>query len=942
MTEAPKSDGFDLTPPTILGLIGPLADKLLTDKILLLFELSSGSLVNANVTATMQLGLDLENAILPTFAEMLGTDIAELHWSNLVEGADCDWSGVVEGALGLTVQGSVLAACCGPKDQQTHVLLQVSTEPEAATTGPLPVEDAVESAMFAPLNAAIGTILFDNDGNVLSLNERAMTAMEDYSEEIVGRNHDTLWPKDMCEAEGYFEFWEKLRQGRSMEGRHKHITALESEVWFHSIFVPIKNSDGFTHQVLQCLVDVSENAFETEKAVEQADAIQKGVPICVFDHEGRIQSMNQAMAAALGHDAADMIGQLDEDYLDKGFARGTTYAEVWEQLKLGNIQKLSIRHRDPNQNIVWLKSTLIPTLDGVGRLLRVIKLGDEITREYDELVNYRALVGAFDEMLGRVEFDGAGSLLTGNKVFHSLFGMDKDDIKGVTLQDMFAGSIRNDNKYKSFWDKMHENIVIQATDEMYTKSGDALYLKAAYCPLFTPNGNFWKMVMIFADVTKSKMHETKLEERMRAIDRSQMMIEYAPDGTVLDVNEAFLSSFSFTEQEVRGQKLETLYEADSKEREKHRKMLENVRDGEPQEGTFRHRTSGGDDIWLQGVYSPILDAKKNVSSLILFASDASNQIQTTLQAKHRLDALNVLLAVAEFDIEGNVTTANDVFLKTFGYSLREIVGQHHSMFCSPDYIQTEEYRELWTQLRRGEGHIGRARRVGRFDRDVHLFCGYVPVFDHDGVVTKIIKCAFEISSMVKLEERIGTASGLISEQVSKSVSATENIRDQALALSDTAKTTSDAAQRSQGELEQTLANFGNVSSEVSELSDIVGTVGEIAVQTSLLAFNAAIEAARAGEHGIGFSIVADEVRKLAERNGDAARGIERHISQLVGHVASGTSITESVLKEVNLQSANIAQSAKVLSTIVAQSEEQAEVMTATIDVAVDLKAAVAE
>lgn len=936
MSESPRTNAFERPEPNLFALAGTLVSHLLSDKVLLLFDMATGTLVSANDMAQAQLGLDLDNAIQPTFAEMCGADAGDAYWSQLTAEMECAWSGPVEGGLGLTLSGEIVAAPCGMAADKTHILLQLTP---LATAEAAPESESAPPEVLAAAQA-IGTILYDNDGNILSMNDRAMTAMEDYGEELIGRNHDTLWPKDMCEDESYFEFWEKLRQGRSVEGRYKHLSALETEVWFQSIFVPITDHEGHTTKILQCLMDVSESTYASEKAVEQADAIQKAVPMCSLDSEGHLKTVNTLFAKSLGHDPDDMIGEHDATYLDKGFARGTLYGQVWEQLNLGNIQKLAVRHRDKEQSIVWHKSTMIPIMDGNNRLKSVIKVTDEVTEEYEDLVNFRATIAASDEMIGRAEFDGSGQLMNGNKLFRKLFSLESEDFKAASLQDLFAGAMRNEARYRSFWDKMHEKTVIQKTDEMQSSSGETIYVTASYCPIFTPNGNFWKMVMFFVNVTENKLREMKLEERMRAINRTQLMIEYAPDGRVLDVNQGFLDAFKLTEQEVKGQKLNTMLSDDPKDAESHRQLWERLRDGEPQRGAFRHHTHGGEDVWLEGAYSPIMGPKQNLSSVILFASDVTTQKHDALEARYQIDALNTLLAVAEFDVSGGVLTANEVYLKTFGYSLREVVGQHHSMFCSPDYVQTDDYRNLWAQLARGEPYIGRERRVGRFDRDVHLYSGWVPVFDFDGKVTKVINCAFEISNMVALEQRVAAAAAKIGDHVKASAVCSKRIEKETTNLSDTTRASQDMTTRYEKDLGQTLENFTSVSREISELSDIVGVVGEIAVQTSLLAFNAAIEAARAGEHGVGFSIVADEVRKLAERNGDAARGIERHIDQVSTHVSTGTTLTKSVLKEIEGQSGTFDETTNILQTIGSENEQQAEQMTAATAVAQDLSSAV--
>ncbi len=128
----------------------------------------------------------------------------------------------------------------------------------------------------------------------------------------------------------------------------------------------------------------------------------------------------------------------------------------------------------------------------------------------------------------------------------------------------------------------------------------------------------------------------------------------------------------------------------------------------------------------------------------------------------------------------------------------------------------------------------------------------------------------------------------------------------------------------------------------SELAETLEVVSEIAVQTNLLAFNAAIEAARAGEHGIGFSIVADEVRKLAERNSEAARGIGRHIEQVTGRISAGEASANAIRQDLVEQADAHEKNSSTLTKIIEESDAQTSDMIAAIELVSDLRATVSD
>ena len=113
-----------------------------------------------------------------------------------------------------------------------------------------------------------------------------------------------------------------------------------------------------------------------------------------------------------------------------------------------------------------------------------------------------------------------------------------------------------------------------------------------------------------------------------------------------------------------------------------------------------------------------------------------------------LNALERVTAVIEFDLGGTILWANDNFLKTMGYSLDEISGQHHRIFLDAEQANSTEYATFWKSLSAGEVLNGRFQRVDKSGNVVWLEASYNPVLDSVGKPYKIIKFATDITEQV--------------------------------------------------------------------------------------------------------------------------------------------------------------------------------------------------
>ena len=136
--------------------------------------------------------------------------------------------------------------------------------------------------------------------------------------------------------------------------------------------------------------------------------------------------------------------------------------------------------------------------------------------------------------------------------------------------------------------------------------------------------------------------------------------------------------------------------------------------------------------------------------------NAFNEMGEHLQAadvkiKEITNALSKVQAVIEFNLDGTIITANDNFLNTLGYSLDEIKGKHHRMFCEAAYTNSQEYANFWAKLNRGELDSGVSRRFGKGGKEVWIQASYNPIMDSKGKVYKVAKFATDVTTQKKAQ-----------------------------------------------------------------------------------------------------------------------------------------------------------------------------------------------
>ncbi|MEX6504890.1 methyl-accepting chemotaxis protein [Jiella sp. M17.18] len=241
-----------------------------------------------------------------------------------------------------------------------------------------------------------------------------------------------------------------------------------------------------------------------------------------------------------------------------------------------------------------------------------------------------------------------------------------------------------------------------------------------------------------------------------AIDRSLAVIEFTPEGKIITANANFCRCLGYELGEIVGRHHSMFVEPDYAKSPMYRAFWDKLGRGEFDSGSYLRLGKGGSEVFIQATYNPVKTAGGRVYKVVKIASDITAAKREALDNQGKLDAISRVQAVIEFDTSGKILAANENLLKAVGYSLDEIVGRHHSMFCEPDYVRSPEYKAFWERLNRGEFVSGEFSRVGKGGRPIHIQASYNPIFDLNGRIVKIVKFASEVTELAARRKAVQT------------------------------------------------------------------------------------------------------------------------------------------------------------------------------------------
>ncbi|MBH0017911.1 methyl-accepting chemotaxis protein [Pseudoalteromonas sp. NGC95] len=376
-------------------------------------------------------------------------------------------------------------------------------------------------------------------------------------------------------------------------------------------------------------------------------------------------------------------------------------------------------------------------------------------------------------------------------------------------------------------------------------------------------------------------------------DLKEEMLYFCIDssGNIKESNSHFLHSLGYSDSEVFNRNIKDFLVHSSLSKPHCKSMLKSIAQGSHWHGAMQVRSKQGVESWYRSIIQPISNCEKNDIRLAVYSAELTKTISQSRQQQDMLAALQRSAAIIEFNLDGIIVYANDNFLNGMSYSKEQIIGKHHGIFCSPKEVASQEYKDFWARLNKGEFVSNRFKRFDSYGNEVWLEASYNPIHDEDGALYKVVKFATVITTQMQREFKIASTAGIAYEISTKTGADTDKGIQ---VLESTIKT----MEKLSSQMRAASEGIYDLDLQSKKVTDLVNNISGIADQTNLLALNAAIEAARAGDQGRGFAVVADEVRQLALRTSTTTHEIVKVVSENKALTVNAVSLIQQSLSQV--------------------------------------------